>query len=131
MAKLKLTGTIKGAWADSDVLVLLIGTENAASLAASTPSGGSVAKRVTVKDARVGGSAGTTYRIDYEYEPDDKCATLPLGLAIEDPNGNRSSVDEDVVQIEDRPLGVGRPTATGTGNPNEATIAWTLSEDVQ
>ncbi len=129
MARLKLTGTLDPAWLDTDALVVLVGTENAASLAASTPPGGTVVKTLSVAEAREG-AAPTTYRIEYDYAPTDKCATLPVGIAAQDASGNRSAAVEDLIQVRDPPLGVDRPTASATANPNEATIAWALSTDV-
>ena len=131
MARLQLTGTIQGTWLDSDVLAVFLGTEDAADLASSTPTGGTLVRTLTVADAR-DASAPTRYKIELDYAPTigGKCATLPIGLACRDARGNASATDEGVVQLRDPPLGVARPTAAATENPNEATIEWALSPDV-
>lgn len=129
MARLKFTASVGGGWQDSDELVVLVGTENAASLAASDPVGGSIVRTVTVANAKLTADPQQV-RIEYDYAPTDKCATLPVGLAIRDPAGNTSAVSEDLIQLRDPPLGVGRPTAAATVNPNEALLTWDLSPDV-
>jgi hypothetical protein len=129
MARLLLKATVQAGWLDANELVVLIGTENAASLAASNPPGGDEVKSVTVANARLSTDTQQV-RIEHAYFPDDKCATLPVGLAIRRPGGTQSTVEEDLVPLRKPPLGVARPTAVATVNPNEATIAWALSADV-
>ena len=129
MARFRITASVKEAWLDSDKLVVLVGSENAASLAASTPTGGTFVKTSTVAAAKLP-SDPTTVRLEYDYTPTDKCASLPVGLASCDPQGNTSTPDESILQLRDPPRGVPRPTAAATESANEAQLTWTLSPDI-
>ncbi len=173
MAKLTLTIPIDPDWSADDLLQLLIGTENAADLAASTPSGGTVEREVAVfaNPAMRGGwgfgswggpdddgidgnhftwggvpphawgdaswGSGAWWQgfypdivIEHDYDPTDKCATLPVGVRTRDQAGNVSAAVEQVVQIEDPPIGARNLAVVTTGSKNEARLTWTESPDV-
>ena len=68
--------------------------------------------------------------IEYEYHATDKCATLPVGVSIVDAAGNRTTGPEDVVQLEDPPIGARSPAVAATANPGEVRLSWTASPDV-
>ena len=106
MARLTITVTVPGGgWADDDKVQLFVGSENAADLAASTPTGGT-----QVDERRVGqAEAGDTIELTHTHHSDDKCATLPVGVKLEDAAGNVSAVTETTVQLADPPEGVGQP----------------------
>jgi len=126
MARIKAGVTILAGWQPDETLILLIGSENVASLALSTPAGGTEVARLLVGAATV----GQVVSLEHDYSPTDKCASLPVGYAIEDPQGNRSAAFEGVANLRDPPEGVPRPTVAATANPGEGLITWTLSPDV-
>jgi len=126
MARIKANITILAGWQPEDELVLMIGSENVASLALSTPAGGVEVASLPVGDAIV----GQAVTLEHDYDPTDKCASLPVGAATRDTQGNLSAAFEGVINLRDPPEGVPRPTIAATANPNEALIAWTLSPDV-
>ncbi len=130
MARIRLSVPKIGSWQDDDRLVVLVGTENAADLASSTPPGGTVAGRYRIGDHL--DAEGDDVVVELTLTPTDKCATLPIGVAVEDPAGNRSITWEyqGRLQLQDPPAGVGRPAASATANPNEALLTWDVSPDI-
>lgn len=126
MARLRLTITIDAGWQPDDELLLMVGTENAVDLAASVPAGGEIVQRLVVGEAQ----AGETVVLEHEHFSQDKCATLPVGVAIKDTQGNVSVADEHLLALRDPPVGVGRPDVAATANPNEALLTWVESPDV-
>lgn len=119
---IRVTVTIDPDWRGDDRLVLFFGSENAADLSSSTPSGGTRVLDQAVVDG------GT---LEYRYTPTDKCATLPVGVAVQDAAGNLSALDETVVQLSDTPAG---PTNLRVSQPtpgsSEALLEWDASPDV-
>jgi hypothetical protein len=132
MPRYRLSTPLVGSWADDDVLVVLVGTLNAADLDSSDPAGGTEYARVSVADALDAEGDDLVIEIDYSVDP-GTCGTLPVGIAIEDAHGNRSATWEyqGILNVRTPPVGVGRPTAEATENPGEALITWTGSESIE
>lgn len=132
MPRYRLRTPKVGAWADDDQLVVLVGTLNAADLASSTPAGGTEHARVDIADALTADGGDVVIEIDYSATP-GTCGTLPVGIALEDALGNRSITWEyqGILNVRTAPIGVSRPTAAATANPNEAQLAWEGSESIE
>ena len=123
MAVFTLSISIDPSWSASDELVVMAGTENADSLAASTPAGGTEVYREAI-----GVRAGLTGTMTIEFEvfTNDPSAVIPLGVKLADQAGNESSVFETFDRARDAPDSAGRPAVAATANPNEALITWPL-----
>jgi len=134
-------------WLPSDTLQLWIGSENVASLAASTPAGGTLATEVLAwgqGDAQDGygwGQGEWGYgewgnhnapraELEAEYTSADKCATLPVGVKVVDACGNVSVVFETTIQIHDPPQGARDVQVVANENTLEALVTWDESQDV-
>lgn len=126
MAKLIAKVTRDASWADTDLLGFYIGSEGEADLASSTPAGGTLVSSLRVGDVETGGEI----ELSHEYSPDDKCASLPIGVTIRDEAGNESAADESLITLSDPPQGPGRPDIAATANPGEATLTWLASPDL-
>lgn len=127
MARLTINVTVPaGGWADDDKVLLYVGDENAADLAASTPAGGRLVKTLPVGQAT---AAGTVIAIRHTHNTTDKCATLPYGVKLKDAAGNVNTLTEDVAQLADPPAGVGRPGVT-SGKSGQAVFTWLASTDL-
>jgi len=124
MAKLKITFAIKTQWTAEDRLRILRGSENAMDLASSTPAGGRVIHEVAVPVEQ------DSFSYQFEYQPDNKCAWLPLGAAVVDAAGNQSMIAESLAPMHDPPRGARDLVITPTGTPGEATLTWTQSPDL-
>jgi len=134
MATLTVTATIPAAHTPDTVYRLLVGTENAASLAASTPAGGTRLIDLTLGEL-ADGSGTSAIVLEATYTPDGRCATLPVGVAAIDAAGNVSSVVETTVNLADPPRGVNdlAISATDPGSPaidGAADLTWSVSPDV-
>lgn len=126
MAKIRITVIVHASWVSTDKLRVYRGSENAASLAASTPTGGNLVETRAVGTA----APGSDLTFDFGYSPTDKCATLPVGVILEDAAGNQQTVLQTTVALRDPPRAPGRPSVAATANPGEATLAWAASPDL-
>jgi hypothetical protein len=120
-------------WTPAHRLGLFIGTEGAASLAASTPPGGTKVAEVPAAPVGVLGAApveGEVIAIRHRYQPADVCSTLPLGVAVRDLAGNWGDKTETVVQLSDPPRGARNLRVESTGNAFEARLIWSASPHV-
>jgi len=126
MAILKPTITVDPDWVATDRLKLYIGSEGAADLASSTPAGGTL-----LGTFRPYLDPDDTERsIEASYDPTDKCAIVPWGVAVADEAGNETTKWETFDQIRDVPEGVQANQPQSTGNAGEALLTWNESEDV-
>ena len=114
-----------GGWADTDTIELLVGSEDAADPAASTPTGGRVVDRRKVGQAQ----PADVILLTHTHAASDKCATLPVGVTLTDAAGNTSAITETTVQLADPPQGVARPDISSDGS-GEITLTWLASPDV-
>lgn len=139
-------------WAADDALRLLVGTEDAADLAGSTPSGGTAVQEQPAwpGDGATRSASGGGYGwgegewgmgwfgvnehpralLEHSYSPADKCSVLPIGVVSVDVSGNVSPVVETLVQLRDIPVGARDLEIEATENTNEARLTWTESTDV-
>lgn len=125
MAKLTVNVTVPSGWADTDKVLLYVGTENAADLAASTPAGGRLVQTLNVGEA----VEDDVLTLEHTHVSTDKCATLPLGVKVQDAAGNINAVTETTVQLADPPAGVGRPDVSSS-KAGAATLTWLASADL-
>lgn len=118
--------TIEPGWLPTDTIRVYRGTENAADLASS-------ASVQLVGRAKVGGAAtGSIIAIEFDHVAQDKCGTLPIGVAVKDQAGNEHpSRKEGLMPLMDPPIPPGRPDVAATANPGEALLSWTASPDLQ
>ncbi len=145
MARITVRVPVRSTWSITDRLRLYLGTENAASLAASTPAGGTLAAEVPARgdgaavygwgegewgEGGWGGSAFPRAVLVADYLSTDKCAQLPLGVRVIDAAGNESDVYEGAAQLADPPIGARDLTVEPTDDPLEALLSWTASPDV-
>lgn len=126
MSRRTVLVTVEATWQASDRLRLYRGSENAASLAASTPHGGAEVMTKNVGNVQ----PGSTIALSFEYIPSDVCATLPVGVSCLDGSGNESAVLETVIEFMDPPEPPGRPDVAATENPGEAQLSWLASSDL-
>lgn len=129
MARIRVTIPVDPAWDAADKVVLLVGSENAGTLAASTPAGGTVAAVVEVAE-RADEVSPDPIVITAEVQVSDKCAMLPIGVAVEDEHGNRSTPLESFERVFDVPRGARDHAIAATENPNEALLTFAASLDV-
>lgn len=131
MPRYRLTIPKAGSWQDDDFLVLRVGTLDAADLDNSTPAGGTEHARWRVGDVDVN-NEDLVAEFYYDAAP-GTCGTLPIGVAIEDVNGNLSAVWEyqGTLNVRTAPIGVGRPAAAATESANEARLTWEGSESIE
>ena len=118
-------------WRAGDVVRLRLGSEEAPSLAASTPPGGRVAASASAAGPDGQAVSPTLSAI---HAAQDKSAVLPLGVEVVDAAGNASDPYEGFVQLADPPAPAGRPTVAATANPptpGEALITFSPSPDVE
>lgn len=125
MGLIRMSVTVEASWTDRTMLRLMIGSENAADLAASVPVGGVMATELEVGST----PAGSVVVLEHEHRADDICATLPVGVVSVDQAGNASAVTELVVQIADVPEAVGRPDVS-SGKAGSVTLTWPASADL-
>lgn len=128
MATLTVTATVPPSAVATDRARLYVGTENAGSLAASTPAGGEF-----VEDIVIGDRSSVTF--EHRLTPDDPCAALPVGVALVDAAGNASLATEQIVTLADPPAGVNDLAVAiaddgGGAIAGAADLAWTASPDV-
>lgn len=126
MASIKLTIPVHASWGSTDQLLVYKGTENAANLAASTPTGGSQAASREVGSA----APGSDIEITIGHSPTDRCAVLPVGVIVKDAAGNTQAVLDTTIALMDPPRGPGRPDVAATASAGEATLTWTASPDL-
>ncbi|MEM6258035.1 MAG: hypothetical protein AAGI37_06940 [Planctomycetota bacterium] len=119
---------VNAAWLSIDKLRLYKGTEGAADLASSTPTGGNKVKDVLVGQAQ----AGSNYRITFNHRAANVCGQLPVGVSCIDAAGNESAVVELLVPLLQAPEPPGRPdvAATAGNDPGQAVLTWLASPDV-
>lgn len=118
--------TVKATWSATDTLWLYRGSENAASLAASTPSGGTVVTKKQVGSAQT----GALIAMPFEYRATDKCGRLPVGVTCVNAAGNESSVLEMQLDLDQPPVPPGQPDVAAGAGPGEATLTWAASPDL-
>lgn len=127
MAKISATVPVAGTWAADDRVQLRVGSEEAASLAASTPSGGVLQRERTVGDL-AGEDADLV--LQAELIPNDPSATVPIGVQVLDVEGNASTVLERFALLADPPDGPRDLAVAATATAGEAALSWTASDHV-
>lgn len=130
MAIVRANAAVLESWVPGDRVRLLIGSENASSLAASTPAGGTVVADSAVGTLAAAGATSGGKTVERRVLPEDKCAVLPIGVDAADAPGNDSAEFETWVQLNDAPDAATDPLLAATANPNEALLTWTASPDV-
>ncbi len=148
MADLQIKIPRNPSWPVDTQLELRLGTEDASSLAASTPAGGVVVLTIpawgpggVLKQEEIGlgggelgegGLGGPEYPravLRYTYLPSKASCRLPIGISAVDEAGNRSGVLEAVLEINDPPQGARRLVAAPGASPGQVGLTWQRSKD--
>ena len=126
MAYFELTVDVDPQWTAKTRLRVYAGSENAQSLASSSPAGGKLVRQVAAFDD----PAETQTVIGFNLRVSDKCAVIPYGVVAVDEAGNESPIFETFDRVKDVPEGVDASAPQSTGTSGEAMIDWPASEDV-
>lgn len=115
-----------------DFLQLRVGSGDRLTLAESTPAGGIVLIEEPIGEAaNVDPPPTRTLKASHTPPGNERAAVLAIGITVKDKAGNVSTLFETFEEVADYPRGVTTLPVEATANPNEATLSWTASPQVE